>query len=407
MSSTSESGRLGLILTVGICAGNWVTVFGQFASPPAFTLEGIPRPYYIETGDLNRDGQADLVVSSWARLPGTSEEYGLDRCRVLIFHQAGGRFQQPADRELPIAGPRALKVDDFDGDGVNDLAVVGGRQWLHLFLGKNGLAVDRGNWNCNQYCRGPVSVGRLSAGGVADFMVGPVWRKWLGGKQFRPGYFRPPVGEGANGSSFLLDINYDGATDVVFLTHNVSGTVRIYYGPFGQMDVKADDVLARATLVASAPVKSLAIADVSGDGRWDIIVSTSSQREPDRDRILMYHQNAPIGFDDRAEPLATIAGVSGHVVAADVNCDGLADLVVAGASQQEGRIFVFLQRRGRPFAQTAAEADQIIDANDISPNRAIKLADLNGDSWPDLLTSAARGPQPGVVRVFLNEKDKR
>jgi len=80
---------------------------------------------------------------------------------------------------------------------------------------------------------------------------------------------------------------------------------------------------------------------------------------------------------------------------------------VAGASQQEGRIFVFLQRRGRPFAQTAAEADQIIDANDISPNRAIKLADLNGDSWPDLLTSAARGPQPGVVRVFLNEKDKR
>ena len=407
MSSTSACGRLDLMLTFAICAGSWASAVGQFAPQPAFTLEGIPCPYYIETGDLDRDGRADLVVSSWVRLPGKIEEYDLERCRVLVFHQRGGRFQQPADRELPVAAPRALKVDDFDGDGANDLAVVGGRQWLHLFLGKDDLATDCGNWNCNQYCRGPVSVGQLSAGGVVDFMVGPVWRKWLGGKQFRPGYFRPPAGESANGSSFLLDINYDGAADIVFLTHNTSGTIRVYYGPFLQMDVKADDVLARATLIAPAPVKSLAMADVSGDGRWDIIVSTSPQKRRDQDRIFMYHQNAPIGFDDQVEPSATIAGVSGHVVVADVNRDGLADLVVAGASQQQGRISVFLQRRGRPFAQAAEEADQIIDANDISPNRAIKLADLNGDSWPDLLASAARGLQPGVVRVFLNQKDRR
>ena len=403
----SESARGTRMLTLGICVGSWVSAFGQFASQPTFTLESTPCPYYIETGDLNRDGQADLVVSSWVRLPGKLEKYDLDRCRVLIFHQRGGRFQQPADRELPIAAPRALKIGDFDGDGANDLAVVGKRQWLHLFLGKDDLATDHGNWNCNQYCRGPVSVGQLSAGGVVDFMVGPVWRKWQGGKRFRPGYFRAPAGEGANGSSFLLDINYDGAADLVFLTHSASGTIRIYYGPFLQMDVKADDVMARATLVAPAPVKFLAIADVSGDGRWDIIVSSSPQKRPDQDRILMYHQNAPIGFDDQAEPSATIAGVSGHVVAADVNRDGLADLVVAGASQQQGRIFVFLQRRGRAFAHAAEEADQIIDGNDVSPNRAIKLADLNGDGWPDLLASAGRGRKPGVVRVFLNRKDRR
>ncbi len=377
--------------------------WGQFATAPACVLDAVSRPAYIAAGDLNRDGRTDLAVSSWPRRAGDPEEYDPARGRVLIFYQKRGGFRAPADKTLSFVAPLSLLIGDFDRDGKNDLAAVGGRQWLHLFLGTDDLARDAGNWNCNQYCPGPVLAARLNPGGLADFLVGPVWRKWMGGKRYLRGYFYAPAEEDANGGSLVTDLNYDGYPDVVFLTHRPSGAIRIYYGPFLQQRVKAHDVVQRVTLAAPAPALAVAVADVSGDGRRDLLVCVSPPKRPAAGALCLFFQNAPIGFDDRAKPSAAIAGLAGPLLAADVNGDGLADIVTARA--RPGAVCVFLQRRGCAFPSSAAQADQTLRA----PGRtlALCLADMNGDRRPDLFVASQPERGPGAIRLFLSAPARR
>jgi len=377
-----------------------------FPDEPSFTLPGLACPYYAATGDLNGDGRADLVVSSWARLPVAGEKYDSAGCRVLVFLQKQGGYRQPADREWAIPSPRAPAVGDFDRDGKNDLAVADGAQWLHLFLGKDELAVDYKNNNCNQYCWGPVAVGRLGGAGVADFLVGPVRRRWLGGAKYRPGYFRQPKGGRPNGSSWLADINYDGSTDVVFLAHKAGQVIRIYYGPFMNLDVSPHELLQLTVLRAPLSVVSLALADVSGDGRWDIVAGTAPEKGAARGKVLVFPQNAPVGFEDAAAPATIISGTGGRVACADLNGDGRTDLVAADYGRRRCRIHVFLQREAGGLPAAAAQADQVLELPDVGPNRGIHMDDVNGDGRPDLILRAARARAPGAVRVFLNRTER-
>ena len=377
-----QSAAVALALTAGpgLC---------QFADTPAHVIGNIPAPYAVAAGDLNNDGLPDLLVSSWFRLPGPGEAYDDTKSRVLLYFQKEGEFAAPADRQLVVKNPLGLAVGDFDNDGANDLA-VGPYGSLHLYLGSEELAQDHSCADIN----GPIGDPRpckLNRTGLTDFLSGPVWIKWLGGDQFQHGYFYgPDVND--NRGSIPADFNHDGETDVLLMSRD-GRSLRIYYGPLVSMSVRPGDLFLSATLLSPQQVSEMAVGDLNDDGRLDVVTASSFSPIPAERNILLYYQNSPLHFTENAGPSATISELCGRLVVADLNADGLDDLVVAEAGAD--RVFVFLQKKGRPIGMSAKDADQVLT---VGNNHALTLANLNRDGLPDLVHSDGRS----TIRVHFN-----
>ena len=375
------------------------TALCQFAEKPDIVLSGIPLPLNVAAGDLNGDGKADLLVSSWSRVAGPKERYDDSKGRVLIFYQKDGAFRAPTDRELAVANPMGLAVGDFDNDGKNDLAVAPYGA-LHIFLGRDNLAasvsvLDKNGMVANVWpCK-------LNKAGLRDFLSGPVWIKWLGQERFDHGYVYGPASHD-NRFSLPADLNNDGEMDILVAPRE-AGELRVYYGPLLSMAVRPADLSQFVTLAAPLPAAGLAVGDLNGDGRLDIVAPSAFSRNPEERKVVIYFQNAPLGFTEKAKPSAVIEGVCGRVAVADVNGDGLDDLAVAEAGAE--RLHFFLQENGKPLATSVKDGGQTLT---IGNNHAFALADLNGDGLPDLVHSDGRS----VIRVFLNRaartaRDKR
>jgi hypothetical protein len=129
--------------------------------------------------------------------------------------------------------------------------------------------------------------------------------------------------------------------------------------PFEQFE---DDAV-----IAKASASGLALWDLDGDGRLDVVVASR-----DGDRILM--QTGPMKFEDRTEAMGLKGSASASIGVADVNCDGAADLLLGGV--------LWLADGKGHFARSdrlpAAAAEAAITAS---------FVDINRDGWPDVLVS--------------------
>ena len=360
------------------------TALADFPSRPSFVLDGLSCPYQLALADLNNDGKADLAVASWRR---KGKGYDQQQSRVLLFFQKAGTLAPPADVELRVPNPWGMCAGDFDGDGKTDLAVKETRRVLHLFPGADGFAADHKCPNVNDSDR-YVTAARLSPGGLMDFVAGPVWRKWRGGDKFSAGYCYGPK-QNDNRFAAVADLNGDGHNDIAFLA---SGLVRLYYGPFTTQTVRPSELSQFVEIKPPAPATALCVADMNADGRADV-VARLSDRKAGRPSTVVYHQNAPMGFIADQQPSLVLGDVWGELDAADLNRDGLTDLVVADSSK--GRVHVFMQRRGQLLGTGPADAYQALRVR----NHTVAIGDLNGDGRPDLAVSDGKA----AVRFFLND----
>jgi hypothetical protein len=129
-----------------------------------------------------------------------------------------------------------------------------------------------------------------------------------------------------------------------------------------------------------APVEAIAVFDIEGDGDEDIIACS---RKGDR----IYVQTDPMVFLNATTNLG-LASASGSVALADVNGDGLNDLL-AGAVLHLGR---FADNRFR-FEKTAFLPENL--AKDL---KTATFVELDGDGFPEVLASViGRG-----LRAFKN-----
>ncbi|MBM4044622.1 MAG: VCBS repeat-containing protein [Planctomycetes bacterium] len=349
-------------------------------------IEGIPQPAHIAIGDLNGDGKPDLALG------GIQDGKG----RVLILHQKGSKFAAPADREIALPStPSGLVVADFDKDGKNDLAVgLRGKRRLSLYLGSENLGKEHPCDNVNDSAGGGLSWGRINKAGLADFVTGGVWRKWLGGDQFQTGYFKGPE-KNDNFTSRLEDMSGSGLDDVLFLT--ADNQVRIYYGPFLSIAlIEATEAMEVVTLKTpfspGAPYAELAIGDLNGDRQPDLVVFRQKTKD-DPIRALVYLQNSPTGFTNGAGPSFALEGVAGPLVLADLNGDKLCDMAACQGDQR--KLCVFFQKKGRPFASRADDADDVLRLPDSAA--CVAAGDVDQDGVPNLIVGM-RGGNLAILR---------
>ena len=210
----------------------------------------------------------------------------------------------------------------------------------------------------------------------------------------------------------VADVNGDGKPDVIVATWGVVGTSD---GLVGVLMGNGDGTFQPVVLYDSGGIdaSSLAVADVNGDGKPDIVVTNSFCRG--NDSCLTGSVGVLLGNGDGTFQPSVTYGSGGYggansVAIADLNGDGKLDLVVAnswncpGAScgPTTGTVGILLGNGDGTFQPAVAYSSGGILASSVA------VADLNRDGKPDLLVSTLYyegGANGGTVGVLLGNGD--
>ena len=369
--------------TVSVLRGNGDGTFG--AKTDYLTGNG---PASVAVADLNNDGRPDIVTANG----------GTNSISVLL-NAGSGVFAAKNDYGIgTTASASSVTLADVNGDGRPDVIVThsgytdsGGNYVpnsnISVFLNAgNGTFPNRQDFAVG-VSPDFVSVADLNKDGKADIVVANNGTNTIsvligtGGGGFAP-QVTYDVGESPIALA-IADINGDGKPDII-IGHNgyftMSGTFVLNNvltllpgngdGTFG---AKTDIVL------PDAPV-SVAVADVNGDTKPDILTADSAG-------FISVLTNA--GGGTFPNPLTlNVTGFLSALAVSDVNGDGKPDVV---AVNNVSGIAVVLTGNGNgTFGGTA---NSPVGAYPV----AAALGDVNGDGKPDLVTANNQGGSFSVL----------
>ncbi|MFO0935895.1 MAG: VCBS repeat-containing protein [Gemmataceae bacterium] len=221
----------------------------------------------------------------------------------------------------------------------------------------------------------------------------------------------------------MADVNGDGLPDLITAATDV-GTGGGLGGPLllflntGKPLNPFDGAIPQ-TIVRGDRMTSLAVGDVTGDGKPDLIVGSSFN--PDLPGTAIYsrlfvntgNSGVPFQFDPLFNPSKNLTyrigdgfDMTNSVALADVNRDGKLDLVMGngatvnpanGLFASPTRLY-FNQGGSNPFSGTPIDIGEKY-ANTV----AVAFADINGDGRPDLVTAhSGQLISSNESRVYLN-----
>ncbi len=301
----------------------------------------------FSSGDLNKDGNLDLVVSDYDN--GTVN---------LLFGNGDGTFL-PVQTLGVAAGYYATKTADLNKDGNLDIITSELGGLFSVFLGngdgsfQNRVTVSGG---ASSYS---LQVEDLNNDGNLDLITSNVASRTvsyvLGNGD---GTFQSVRTIPADTDSYgltIADFNSDGALDIVTAS-NSRGTLSLSLGN-GNGTFQA-----RVTFVSSGGPFMPAAADLNGDGNMDLLSPDSSD-----DTISIFLGNGDGTFQSR---ITESTGDGPQTIAmGDLNKDGVIDLAVTDRSG--GTISVFLaetaiahEAQSYPSVETQIDAENALSSID-------------------------------------------
>jgi FG-GAP-like repeat len=154
-------------------------------------------------------------------------------------------------------------------------------------------------------------------------------------------------------------------------------------------------------IASSDPPSALAVGDLTGTGSHDFVVASNPGGS-----LAIFMETSPTSGAYGAATTIKVGGQPNDVQIADINGDGLPDLIVA---DNLGNVTYLLQNSAKPGTFLAGVSLPISNPANVAedlPTRAIKVAvgDLNGDGLPDLaVTSFDEGGDNGEVFIFFQD----
>jgi hypothetical protein len=322
----------------------------EFLAPT--TLAHTSAPGDVQVGDVTGDGLLDVV--------------GIGGGNVTIHAgNGGGQFAPPTSAFM--SGPRLL-LADLNGDSRLDL--VSPTQFR--LNGASGFGFSQA-LPVGSRARA-VAVANLFGTAAPDIVVA----------------------DPSSGTVHLLVNNGAGAFTALpalsgFLTPTAVAPANLNGDGFVDLLVADSTQLQRfvndgTTLTALAPIdfgnssneRSLAVGDVNGDGRADVIVGSRTTTPTVGTLAVYFGQadgglSAPVVLSDDIQPA--------QVDLVDINADGRSDIVVAGSF--DGTVLVFLGNGNGTFTELPSV---VVGTTEVNP-LGVAAADLNGDSKVDLLSA--------------------
>jgi len=361
----NSDGKLDLVTangngTITVLLGNGD---GTFRAPQSFA-PGFLDLKSVVVADFNGDDRLDLAIA------GDINDFG--GVVSILLGKGDGTFQPP--QHYALGSAVFVAVGDFNGDGIPDLAALGGIG-VNIFLGNgdgtfqpaHGYAVDGS----------AVTVGDFNGDGITDLAVaGGSVRILLGngdgtfqrGQAYADGNTQLSVAVG--------DFNHDGHLDLAIGTE--SGAVSIFIG-------NGDGTFQPPQGFATQGY-FLAVADFNGDGYLDIAAAGGGVF------ILL-------GKGDATFQAAPVYAVDFEIISAvvmgDFNGDGIPDLAVAN-SLGLGTVLILLGKGDGTF-----QPAQRYPAG-FHPT-ALVVADFNGDGISDL--AVLTRDSPSAVQIWFGNGD--
>jgi len=311
-------------------------------------------PSRVAIADVNADGRPDVVASN---------SYGAS-VSVLLGHSDQSFAPAP---EAPFStGPaqlNAISVADINGDSLPDILTTNAASaGIELFLGQSDHTFSRAPGS-------PFHIGSLSPFALA-----------------------------------VADFNGDGRLDVAALGGDGSVSVLI------QQPDHTFLTMPPVPLITNAPPLAMAAADLDGDGRADLVITSTDYSYG----VVSVWFSAPDGgFSSAPGSPFTVDPDADGVAIADLNGDGLPDVAVVNAVEfgygphAPGTVTVLWQQGDHSFASapgspfTATTAKDCLNG-EVSPV-GIVVADVNKDGLPDLVT--ANGEGCSTASILLGQPD--
>ncbi|MCA9354598.1 MAG: FG-GAP repeat protein, partial [Candidatus Kaiserbacteria bacterium] len=287
----------------------------------------------LTAGDLNHDGQTDIVVGAW--------QYNTYQGRTYIFYNDGSYPTAAASADIIITGDstnddfgHAFITGDFNADGKDDLVIGapgynngGDTGRIYFYETREDYA-----WEIQ---RSPLSDG---------LRVDPIM-----------GYELKITGESASNlfaaASAIGDLNNDGKDDLVvgaYSYNSNAGRVYIFYND-GSYQTKAGraDVIIEGEAATNYFGVNLEIGDLNNDGKDDLVVGATLYGGTVGRAYIFYGGGIASGNATDADVVLTGEGASNSFGSAlavgDFNADGVEDLAVSANSYSSatGRAYIF------------------------------------------------------------------
>ena len=336
-----------------VASAGHVAVFLQEAGmnrylPPTIHAVG-NNPWSIAAGDIDGDGRIDLVTAN--TILATSGEGSSDVSVLLQTGPTPGAFGV-ATAYPALYSPHGVAIGDLNGDGRPDLAVASydGVSVLMQSAARPGTFLPYQAIG-NVTAATSIAITDLNGDGRPDLVGSSSQGVFIAAQDASlPGSF-PNIGFLAAGQSpnhvAAADIDGDGRVDLAVANHgafNVAGSASasvILQGAAG--------FLAPVDYATQYWTQNVAIADLNGDGRPDVATANfgtiPSCTAFDCDLVgtgvslLMQRAGVPGSLEPAVNlPSANNLSVT-WLATADINRDGLTDLVIA----QNGGLYIRYQ----------------------------------------------------------------
>jgi hypothetical protein len=371
--TANEGGYPDYLGTVAVLLGNGDGTFG----PSAAYVTGCGNrcgSYSVAIGDLNRDGNPDLVAAN--KTAGTVS---------VLLGSGDGTFG--AKKDIAVGWHPTVAIGDLDGDGTLDLVTANkSDHTVSVLLGNGDGTFGAKTDFVTGFCPYSVVIGDLNGDGKPDLatanecshtvsvLVGNGDGTFGAKADFATGYDPYFMAIG--------DVDGNGSPDLA--TANHSSTVSVLLG-------NGDGTLGAKTVFgAGTRPSSVAIGDLNGDGDPDLAVANWFG-DSNAASVLLGNGDGTLEARIRVEtgsaPISVAIG--------DLDRDGKPDLAMAS-----GGVSVLLGNGDGTFGES-------MDFATGGGSCSAAIGDLNGDGIPDLATANTGDYQDysGTVSVLLGNGD--
>lgn len=333
-------------------AGSDTNIFG-FTGPEIFPLD--PQIESLHVADIDGDGLNDIIIAnnSRSKIDILYNQTG----KTNLTHKAGAIDSSDINQLPPDARFRiesiasekrisALVVADLNGDGRPDIAYYGEPKELVVLYneGTNGWSAPK---------RWPIDDGQLSENALTTG-----------------------------------DLNGDGLTDLVLLGDNC-----VYFLP-----QKPDHTLGEPQKIPySGAVKAVQVLDIDGDGLSDLLLVNWEDRNPFRFRLQ--HKGGELG----PEVYFSMPPVRSYC-ADNLEKNSKTEVVTIAENSGRAAISTFNRKPAEPLSGSFRQGQlQVLPFNKTDQaRRGVLWADVNGDGLPDLLVAQ---PENGQISIYFQQKD--
>jgi len=345
--------------TVAVLLGNGD---GTFQAAVSYNSGGFGAQSVV-VADVNGDGKLDLLVANDCVAGSNCDSENRDGTAAVLLGNGDGTFQAAVAYDSGGVGASRLVVGDVNNDGKPDVIVVnscgfssdcGGSSYpangtVGVLLGNgDGTFQTAVTYASGGQVPSSIALGDLNGDGKPDLVVGnscaysnssscedeitPVGVVGVmlgnGDGTFQTAVAYGPGGDGAF-SATIEDMNSDGKPDLLVVTQPCVNNTCFGDTAVAVLVGNGDGTFKTAvTFDSGGPGTSLAVADVNGDTKPDLVVSGCDGGCSSDGAVIVLLGNGDGTF--MAALMFASGGIGpGSVAAADVNKDGKTDLLVA------------------------------------------------------------------------------